>query len=171
MTLQEIVTGDSNCNSCNVYFSTKYSFWCIHWFESHQQKLPQHQDDETSNSGHDLEGGHYLGVSDVVHGVKDDQVAGVGDGHEAEGDEGGEPDQLDCKVNQDHHCQGQLTKYHPEQQRVFWVAGGLGDRDWGESKQGQLISGRTTHLRITGKMRVHVWSSSNLKKKLKWKSD
>ena len=110
----KIVTGNNICNSCIVFFfSTKDNFW----FESHQQKLPQHQDGDTSNNGHDLEGGHYLGVGDVVDGVKDDEVAGVGDGHEAEGDEGGEPDQLDCKVNQDHHCQGQLTKYHPEIRR------------------------------------------------------
>ena len=81
---------------------------------SHQQKLTPPQDDYTGNNGDNLEGGDYLGIGDAVDGVEDEQVAGVGDGHEAEGEEGGEPNQFDRKVNQDHNWQGKLTKYHPE---------------------------------------------------------
>ena len=118
-----IVTSQENSDSILAMFyisvGTKLLLMHIGWIESHQQKLTPHQDDDTGNNWDNLEGSDYLWVGNVVDGVKDDQVAHIGDGHEAEGDEGGQPNHLDCKVNQDHHCQGQFTKFHPEFISVF----------------------------------------------------
>ena len=95
-----------------------FSFWSkdTFWLISHQQDLPRHKGDQTNHRGYGLESGHYFCVGDVVDGVEDDQVAGVGDGHQAEGDERGQPNHLDGKIHHNHNCQGQLTKYQPELQ-------------------------------------------------------
>ena len=103
-------TASEQYTETNIYFFGQF------WLISHQQDLPRHKGDQTNHRGYGLEGGHYFCVWDVVDGVEDDQIAGVGDGHQAEGDERGQPNHLNGKIHHNHNCQGQLTKYQPELQ-------------------------------------------------------